>query len=54
MDEEALCIYEYMVTLDYWPEIIIKEGKLNNIFFISNHDKIIQYFIEYIKNNISN
>lgn len=45
MDEEALYVYEYMVAWDYWPEIVTKGKEFNNIFFVSNQSKIIQYFI---------
>lgn len=54
MDEEAECVYKYMVAWDYWPEIVINKEELNNIFFTSNHGKIIQYFLKCPKENISN
>lgn len=53
VDKDIEFIYEYMIIQNYWPEIVTKGKELNNIFFVSNHGKIIQYFIK-LKNNISN
>lgn len=54
MGEEAEYVYKYMVAWDYWPEIVTKGKELNNIFFVSNRGKIIQYFLKCAKENISN